>query len=255
MLVVKNLEAYYDRIQALKGITLHIGKGETVCLIGANGAGKTTTLHSISGILRHIEGDILLEGRPITGLQPEAIVRLGIAQSPEGRQIFAPLTVLDNLRLGGYTRRDRAGVAGDIDRVLSLFPRLRERERHLAGNLSGGEQQMLAFGRALMSRPKLLLLDEPSTGLAPRIVSELFDVVRQLNADGQTVLLVEQNAAIALKISHRGYVLETGRIIMSGTADELTRSADVQRAYLGSSVDGFLGPGESPATAGIKPNN
>ena len=241
MLVIKNLEAYYDRIQALKGISLHVGKGEIVCLIGANGAGKTTTLHSISGLMKHVEGEINLEGNPIIGMQPEKIVRNGIAQSPEGRHIFAPLTVTDNLRLGAYTRKSGSGVKRDIDRTFELFPRLKEREHHLAGNLSGGEQQMLAFGRALMSSPKLLLLDEPSTGLAPLIVKEIFTVIEQMKSEGITVLLVEQNAKVALKVSDRGYVMETGRIVLSGTSAELMQSKDIQRAYLGSSVDGFLG--------------
>lgn len=241
MLVVKNLEAYYDRIQALKGISLHVAKGEIICLIGANGAGKTTTLHAISGLMKHIEGEIIFNGATIAGMQPELIVRKGIAHSPEGRQIFAPLSVTDNLRLGAYTRKGRNGVKRDIDRMFELFPRLKEREHQLAGNLSGGEQQMLAFGRALMSSPKLLLLDEPSTGLAPRIIKEIFTVIEHMKSEGITVLLVEQNAKVALKISDRGYVMETGRIVLSGTSGELMQSKDIQRAYLGSSVDGFLG--------------
>ncbi len=241
MLVIKNLEAYYDRIQALKGISLHVAKGEIICLIGANGAGKTTTLHAISGLMKHIEGEIFFDGKSIVGMQPELIVRKGIAHSPEGRQIFAPLSVTDNLKLGAYTRKGRNGVNRDIDRMLDLFPRLKEREHQLAGNLSGGEQQMLAFGRALMSSPKLLLLDEPSTGLAPRIIKEIFTVIEHMKSEGITVLLVEQNAKVALKISDRGYVMETGRIVLSGTSNELMQSKDIQRAYLGSSVDGFLG--------------
>ena len=241
MLVIKNLEAYYDRIQALKGISLHVSTGEIVCLIGANGAGKTTTLHAISGLLKHVEGDILFEDRSIIKLSPEKIVRKGIAHAPEGRQIFAPLNVTDNLRLGAYTRNDKNSIREDFGWVFELFPRLAERRNHLAGNLSGGEQQMLAFGRALMSRPKILLLDEPSTGLAPMIVREIFTVIEHLKDEGKTILLVEQNAKLALKVSDRAYVLETGRIVISGTTAELIQSKDIQRAYLGSSVDGFLG--------------
>jgi len=241
MLVVRNLETYYDRVQALKGVTLHVAKGEMVCLIGANGAGKTTLLHAVSGLLHQVSGDILLEGRSIVHMSPERIVRMGVAHSPEGRQIFAPLSVPENLRLGAYTRMDRAGIRRDMEWVFELFPRLAERRHNLAGTLSGGEQQMLAFGRALMSRPRILLLDEPSTGLAPLIVKEIFAVIDPLKHEGTTILLVEQNARIALKISDRGYVLETGRIVLSGSSTELVRSTDIQRAYLGSSVDGFLG--------------
>jgi branched-chain amino acid transport system ATP-binding protein len=241
MLVVRNLETYYDRVQALKGVTLHVAKGEMVCLIGANGAGKTTLLHAVSGLLHQVSGDILLEGRSIVHMSPERIVRMGVAHSPEGRQIFAPLSVPENLRLGAYTRTDRAGIRRDMEWVFELFPRLAERRHNLAGTLSGGEQQMLAFGRALMSRPRILLLDEPSTGLAPLIVKEIFAVIDRLKREGTTILLVEQNARIALKISDRGYVLETGRIVLSGSSTELVRSPDIQRAYLGSSVDGFLG--------------
>lgn len=240
MLAVKNLEAYYGRIQALKGISLHVQAGEIVCLIGANGAGKTTTLHALSGLLKDVRGELSFEGQSLIRCAPERIVRRGIAQSPEGRQLFAPLSVPDNLRLGAYIRHDKAGITRDMEWVFELFPRLAERRNHLAGNLSGGEQQMLAFGRALMSKPKLLLLDEPSTGLAPLIVKEIFDVIVRLKQEGLTVLLVEQNARIALRVSDRGYVLETGRIVSSGTAEELAQSADVQRAYLGSTVGGFL---------------
>lgn len=241
MLVIKNMEAYYDRIQALKGISLHVSKGEIVCLIGANGAGKTTTLQSISGLITHIEGDILLEGKTIKNKSPEKIVRLGIAQAPEGRQIFAPLSVPDNLRLGAYTRNNKTDISRDIEWIFHLFPRLAERRNNLAGVLSGGEQQMLALGRALMARPKILLLDEPSMGLAPLIIKEIFNVIGQLKQEGMTILLVEQNAKAALKVSDRGYVLETGKIVLSGTAEELMQSKDIQRAYLGRSVDGFLG--------------
>jgi branched-chain amino acid transport system ATP-binding protein len=241
MLVIRNLETYYDRIQALKGVTLHVAKGEVVCLIGANGAGKTTLLHAVSGLLSQVSGDILLEGRSIKSMSPERIVRMGVAHSPEGRLIFAPMSVPENLRLGAYTRSDSAGIRRDMEWVFELFPRLAERRQNLAGTLSGGEQQMLAFGRALMSRPRILLLDEPSTGLAPLIIKEIFAVIDRLKHEGTTILLVEQNARIALKISDRGYVLETGRIVLSGTSAELLQSHDIQRAYLGSSVDGFLG--------------
>ncbi len=239
MLLIKNLEAYYDGIQALKGISLHVGKGEVVCLIGANGAGKTTTLHAISGLMKHTDGDILLEGNSIIKRRPDQIVSAGIAHVPEGRQIFAPLSIPDNLRLGAYTRRDKE-VAKDMEWIFELFPRLAERRENLAGTLSGGEQQMLALGRALMARPKILLLDEPSMGLAPLIIKEIFKVIVQLKNDGMTILLVEQNAKAALKVSDRAYVLETGKIVLSGTAEELTRSKDIQRAYLGKAVDGFL---------------
>jgi branched-chain amino acid transport system ATP-binding protein len=241
MLVVRNLETYYDRVQALKGVSLHVGKGEVVCLIGGNGAGKTTLLRAVSGLLGQVSGDILLEGRSIMRMSPEKIVRGGIAHSPEGHQIFAPMSVTENLRLGAYTRSDRGCIASDMDRMFELFPRLAERRRNLAGTLSGGEQQMLAFGRALMSRPRLLLLDEPSAGLAPLIVKEIFEVIVRLGREGTTILLVEQNARIALKCSGRGYVLETGKIVLSGTSEELAQSQDIQRAYLGSSVEGFLG--------------
>lgn len=241
MLVIRNLATWYDRIQALKGVTLHISKGEVVCLVGANGSGKTTLLHALSGLLKQAEGEILLEGESILRRPPERIVRMGIAHVPEGRRLFAPLSVPDNLRLGAYTRSDRDGIKRDMDWVFDLFPRLAERRTQAAGTLSGGEQQMLAFGRALMSRPRILLLDEPSTGLAPLIIEELFAVVERLRREGKTILLVEQNARLALKTADRGYVLETGRIVLSGTSEELTRSPDVQRAYLGNSVDGFLG--------------
>ena len=241
MLTVKNLKAYYDLIQALKGISFHVSQGEVVCLIGANGAGKTTTLHALSGLISHVEGDILLEGKQIQNLPPEKIVALGIAQSPENRLVFATLPVTDNLRLGAYTRRDTDEIIRDIDWIFELFPRLAERRNNLAGTLSGGEQQMLAFGRALMARPKILLLDEPSTGLAPLIIKEIYHVIEQLKREGKTILLVEQNAKLAMKVSDRGYVLETGRIVVSGTSEELMQSRDIRRAYLGSSVDGFLG--------------
>jgi len=241
MLTVRSLRAYYGRIQALKSISFHVSKGEVVCLIGANGAGKTTTLHAISGLIGHVEGDILLEGASIRKMSPEKIVMRGVSHSPENRLVFAPMTVIDNLGLGAYTRSGNKEIAADIDWILHLFPRLAERRNNLAGTLSGGEQQMLAFGRALMAGPKILLLDEPSTGLAPLIIKEIYHVIERLKKEGKTILLVEQNANIALKVSDRGYVLETGRIVISGTSEELMQSHDVRRAYLGSSVDGFLG--------------
>ncbi len=241
MLVIRNLATWYDRVQALKGVTLHVSRGEVVCLVGANGSGKTTLLHALSGLIKRVEGEILLEGVSLANCSPERIVRMGIAHVPEGRRLFAPLSVPDNLRLGAYTRSDRDGIKRDMDRIFDLFPRLAERRNQAAGTLSGGEQQMLAFGRALMSRPRILLLDEPSTGLAPLIVEELFAAMERLRQEGTTILLVEQNARLALKTSDRGYVLETGRIVLSGTTGELTQSPDVQRAYMGNSVDGFLG--------------
>jgi branched-chain amino acid transport system ATP-binding protein len=241
MLTVRNLEAYYGNIQALKGISFHVLKGEVVCLIGANGAGKTTTLQAISGIISHVDGDILLEEKQINGMSPDKIVARGIVQSPENRLVFAPLSVTDNLRLGAYTRSNNKDILDDIDYVYNLFPRLAERRESYAGNLSGGEQQMLAVGRALMARPRILMLDEPSTGLAPLIIREIFAVISRLKESGSTILLVEQNAHMALKVSDRAYVIETGRIVGEGDADEMMQSQEIQRAYLGSSVDGFLG--------------
>ncbi len=240
MLVINNLEAWYGRIQALKGISLHIDHGEVVTLIGANGAGKTTTLRALTGLMERTSGGIELEGRPIAERSPEDIVRLGVAHVPEGRQVFAPLSVSDNLRLGAYTRRDHRGIESDTAMVYDLFPRLAERRTQLAGVLSGGEQQMLAVGRALMARPRILLMDEPSMGLAPLVIREIFRTIARLKAEGLTILLVEQNARAALQVADRGYVIETGRIVLSGTADELAASRDIQRAYLGHAVEGFL---------------
>ena len=240
MLVLKNLEVCYDRIQAIKGISLHVAKGEVVSLIGANGAGKTTTLRAISGLMDQVTGDILLEKQSIRQCRPDKIVKAGVAHVPEGRQVFAPMNVIDNLRLGAYTRRDRAEIAADMERMYELFPRLSERRNSYAGVLSGGEQQMLALGRALMARPKILLLDEPSMGLAPLVIKEIFTAIGRLRDEGVTILLVEQNARAALEISDRAYVLETGRIVLSGSASELLSSTDVQRAYLGHAVGGFL---------------
>jgi branched-chain amino acid transport system ATP-binding protein len=232
MLEIEDLHVYYGEIHALKGVSIQVARGEIVALLGNNGAGKTTTLKTISGLLRPRQGRILLEGRAIHALPPHAIVAQGVAQSPEGRKIFNRLTVADNLEMGAYLRSD-AAVRGDMDRVFSLFPRLRERRLQVAGTLSGGEQQMLAMGRALMARPRILLLDEPSMGLAPIVVEQIFETVANINREGTTILLVEQNAAIALSVAHRGYVLETGSIALAGRAVELSEHPEVQRAYLG----------------------
>ena len=233
MLELEELRAGYGNIEALHGISLSVGEGEIVTLIGANGAGKTTTLMTISGCVRARTGAIRFRGRDISGLPPHEIVALGLVQSPEGRKIFPRLTVAENLEMGAFTRRDPAGVAADQNRVLELFPILGERRRQAGGTLSGGEQQMLAIARALMARPKLLLLDEPSLGLAPLVVSRIFEVIRELNREGATILLVEQNAQMALKAAHRGYVLETGTIAMADAADKLLADPRVRSAYLG----------------------
>jgi branched-chain amino acid transport system ATP-binding protein len=233
LLQLNDVRAGYGAIEVLKGISLEVREGEIVTIIGANGAGKTTTLMCISGINRPAAGAISFEGRDLGGLAPHEIVRLRLSQSPEGRKIFPRLTVLENLELGAITRRDPAGIRKDLDRVYSLFPILRERAKQAGGTLSGGEQQMLAVARALMARPKLLLLDEPSLGLAPLIVAKIFEVIRQLNSEGIAVLLVEQNARMALKLAHRGYVLETGSITISGAADDLLNDQRVKDAYLG----------------------
>jgi len=222
----------YGEIPALKGVALEVRAGEIVALLGNNGAGKTTTLRTISGLLVPTRGSVMLEDAPLTGVPAHTIVRRGIAHVPEGRRIFNRLTVRENLVMGAYTRSD-AGVAGDLERVFTLFPRLHERITQVAGTLSGGEQQMLAIGRALMARPRLLLLDEPSMGLAPVLVEQIFDTVRDINRQGTTILLVEQNAAMALSVAQRGYVIETGAIVLSGTAAELADNPDVRRAYLG----------------------
>ncbi|MEK7701567.1 MAG: ABC transporter ATP-binding protein [candidate division NC10 bacterium] len=232
MLSVDALEVAYGEIRALKGVGLGVGRGEIVALLGNNGAGKTTTLKTISGLLHPTRGTVTLDGEPLAGLPPHDIVRKGIAHVPEGRRIFNRLTVRENLVMGAYLRRD-AGIAGDLDRVFALFPRLEERVGQVAGTLSGGEQQMLAIGRALMVGPRLLLLDEPSMGLAPVLVEQIFDTIADINRQGTTILLVEQNAAMALSIAHRGYVLETGTIALTGTAAELSDNAEVRRAYLG----------------------
>ncbi len=236
MLVVSSAEAYYGSIQALKGVSLHVNEGEIVALIGANGAGKTTTLRTISGLLSPRRGAVTFAGRSIAGLPPEEIVRAGILQVPEGRQLFGTLSVRDNLLLGAYHRswrEKRARVREDLARLYALFPVLEERADQTAATLSGGEQQMLAIGRALMGRPRLLLLDEPSLGLAPRAAQAIFAAIPEFRAQGLTVLLVEQNARAALQIADRGYVLETGRVVMEGPAQELLNRREVQRAYLG----------------------
>jgi branched-chain amino acid transport system ATP-binding protein len=233
LLQVDALEVYYGAVHALKTFALQAEQGEIVTLIGANGAGKTTLLRTISGLVRARSGRVLFEGRDITRVPPHDIVGLGISQSPEGRMIFANLTVEDNLELGAYRRKDRAAIAADRERVFALFPRLLERRRQNAGTLSGGEQQMLAIGRALMSRPRLLLLDEPSLGLAPLLVREIFKTIVEINRAGVTVLLVEQNAHMALSVAGRGYVLETGRVRLEDRAANLLANEEVKRAYLG----------------------
>ena len=233
MLVLDQIHTYYDRIHALKGVSLTVRQGEIVTWIGSNGAGKSTTLRAISGLIKPRLGSILLDGQPIDPLPAHAVMRLGISQSPEGRRIFARLTVEENLELGAFTRNDKTAIRADLERVLALFPRLRERLRQRGGTLSGGEQQMLAIGRALMSRPRLLLLDEPSMGLAPLLVEQIFRIVRSINEQGTTILLVEQNAHAALSIAHRAYVLETGTVVLEGPATEVLASSQVREAYLG----------------------
>ncbi len=233
MLEARGLEVSYGQIKAVKGIDLNVNPGELVCLIGANGAGKTTTLKSLAGMLAPSAGDIRFEGESITGRASHDLVRRGIALVPEGRGIFGRLTVEENLRLGAYVRRDGAGIRQDMDRAYDLFPRLAERRKQYAGTLSGGEQQMLAIGRALLSRPRLLLLDEPSMGLAPILVQKIFEIIRKISAEGVTLLLVEQNAKLALEISHRGYVLESGRVTLADEAKALLANPRVRQAYLG----------------------
>ncbi|MFG1777407.1 ABC transporter ATP-binding protein [Micromonospora sp. DT178] len=233
LLEIDDVSLLYGRIQALHGISLTVDEGEIVALIGANGAGKSTTMRAISGIRPVASGSIRFDGEDITKLRADLRVRRGLCQAPEGRGIFPGMTVLENLDMGAYTRRDRAGIAQDLDRVLGLFPRLAERRKQQGGTLSGGEQQMLAVGRALMSRPKLLLLDEPSMGLAPMLIQQIFDIIVEINQQGTTVLLVEQNAQQALARAHRAYVLETGRIVKSGTGAELLHDPAVKEAYLG----------------------
>jgi branched-chain amino acid transport system ATP-binding protein len=233
LLEVRNVDAHYGRVQALRDVTIDLDAGEVVALIGANGAGKTTTLRTISGLMHPTKGTIAFASQDITRMQAAKIVTLGLCQSPEGRRLFPRLTVRDNLFMGAYTRRDRAGIAADLERVYTLFPRVKERQRQIAGTLSGGEQQMLAMGRALMARPKALMLDEPSLGLSPLLVETIFSIIHEINSQGTPVLLVEQNANKALEVAHRGYVLETGVIVQSGTGKELLASEEVQKAYLG----------------------
>ena len=233
MLEVHDIHTYYGNIHALKGISLTVEKGEIVTLIGSNGAGKTTTLRSICGLQKPRQGNILLEGEDISPFKAHEIVSKGVAMVPEGRGIFARLTVAENLDLGAYIRRDRAAIQQDLERVFTIFPRLKERQRQVAGTLSGGEQQMLATGRALMTRPRLLLMDEPSMGLAPVLVEAIFDVIKVINQEGTTILLVEQNALMALSIANRGYVIQTGQIVLQDTAANLRSNEMVQKAYLG----------------------
>jgi branched-chain amino acid transport system ATP-binding protein len=233
VLELTDVHTYYGSIRALRGISLSVARGEIVTLIGGNGAGKTTTLRTILGTVRPRRGRVSFNGQAIDGLATDRIVRLGIAQSPEGRRIFPRMTVLENLELGAFARKDRAAIAPDLERVYTLFPRLSERAGQQGGTLSGGEQQMLAIGRALMARPSLLLLDEPSMGLSPILVDTIFQIVRDINRQGTTILLVEQNARMALRVAHRGYVIQTGRIVLQAAADELLRSDLVRKTYLG----------------------
>ena len=231
MLEVSGLNVYYDNIRALKDVSFSVEEGEIMTLIGANGAGKTTTLLTLSGLKKAQSGTIQFLSKDITKSTPQSRVAMGISQSPEGRRVFPGLTVLENLEMGAYLRKD--DFSADMEKVFTYFPRLKERKKQTAGTLSGGEQQMLAMGRALMSRPKLMLLDEPSMGLSPLLVSEIFEIIRRLNENGTTILLAEQHAALALKLAHRAAVMETGRIVLSGTGEELSRSPEVQKAYLG----------------------
>jgi branched-chain amino acid transport system ATP-binding protein len=233
ILEVKDIHTYYGNIHALKGISLIVERGEIVTLIGANGAGKTTTLRSISGLQKPREGDIFLDGEDIAKFKPHEIVYKGVSMVPEGRGIFARLTVSENLDLGAYSRTERSKIEEDLERVYGIFPRLKERQKQVAGTLSGGEQQMLAIGRALMAHPRLLLMDEPSMGLAPILVESIFATIQQINEEGTTILLVEQNALMALSVAHRGYVLQTGKIVLNDTAENLKRNEIVQKAYLG----------------------
>ena len=235
LLEVDNIHTYYGNIHALRGVSLTVDEGEIVTLIGANGAGKSTTLRTISGLLRPRQGSVRLQGDRLDRLAPHEIVVRGVCQAPEGRRIFPRMTVLENLEMGAFARRDAAGVRADMEHVFGLFPRLRERVKQYAGTLSGGEQQMLAIGRALMSRPKVLLLDEPSMGLAPILVEQIFDIIKNINAEGTTILLVEQNALMALSIAHRGYVLQTGQIVLADSAANLEANEMVRKVYLGES--------------------
>ena len=233
LLQLDHVHTYYGNIHALKGISITVEEGEVVTLIGANGAGKSTTLKTISGLLYPRQGKVYLEGKDLTKFRAHEIVKMGVIHVPEGRRVFSRLTVMENLEMGAFTRKDKDGIQKDLKWVFELFPRLEERQNQLAGTLSGGEQQMLAMGRALMSRPRILLLDEPSMGLAPVLVDLIFDTIRELNNQGMTILLVEQNALLALDVAHRGYVLETGRIVLEGDAKKLKEDPQVKEAYLG----------------------
>ena len=233
MLEVKDLEVYYGMIQAIKGISFEVNQGEVIALIGANGAGKTTTLHTITGLLSPKKGSVMFEGTDITKVPAHKIVSMGMAHVPEGRRVFAELSVYENLKMGAYTRKDKQEINNSLEMVYERFPRLKERTRQLAGTLSGGEQQMLAMGRALMANPRILLLDEPSMGLSPLLVQEIFDIIRNIHKEGMTILLVEQNAQMALSVADRAYVLETGRVVMDGTGAELLTNERVRSAYLG----------------------
>lgn len=233
MLVLEDINVYYGAIHALKGISFEVNQGEIVTLIGSNGAGKSTSLKTVSGLLRPKSGKITFKGENLATIAPQVIVAKGISQVPEGRHVFANMTVIENLELGAYLRKDKAGIKQDMQRVYELFPRLKERNTQISGTLSGGEQQMLAMGRALMSKPQLLLLDEPSMGLAPILVKQIFSIIKEINESGTTILLVEQNAHMALSIANRAYVLETGKIVLSGDAKELAASEEIRKAYLG----------------------
>ena len=233
MLEVKEIEVYYGAIHALKKLSLEVEQGTIVTLIGANGAGKTTTLKTISGILRPKNGTVTYKGTDITKVAPEKIVSMGISQVPEGRRVFQEMSVLENLEMGAYLRKDKKEILNDMENVFTRFPRLKERRKQLAGTLSGGEQQMLAIGRALMARPELMLMDEPSMGLAPLLVKEIFEIIKDINSRGTTILLVEQNANMALSIADKAYVIETGEIVLQGSAEQLMKSEEVKKAYLG----------------------
>lgn len=233
MLKIEDLEVFYGFIQAIKGISFEVNQGEVIALIGANGAGKTTILHTITGLLNAAKGSVYFEGKDITKVPAHQIVSMGMAHVPEGRRVFAQLSVLQNLKMGAYTRKDKTEILNNLDMVFTRFPRLKERQNQMAGTLSGGEQQMLAMGRALMSNPKIILMDEPSMGLSPIFVNEIFDIIAKVKSDGTTVLLVEQNAKKALGIADRAYVLETGKIVLTGNANELLNNESIKKAYLG----------------------
>ena len=233
MLTINNINVNYGSIRAIKDVSFQVHQGEIVTLIGANGAGKTTILHTISGLLRAQSGEIIFKDQTVSSTEPHQLLKMGMAHVPEGRRVFSQMSVLENLELGAYTRKNKKEIEENISKVFERFPRLKERKKQLAGTLSGGEQQMLAMGRALMSKPKLLLLDEPSMGLAPILVKEIFNIIQEINQTGTTILLVEQNAHMALSIAHRAYVLETGKIVMEGKAESLLGNEQVRKAYLG----------------------